>query len=104
VSRRVFSFPPTLTTRLLFVDDFHEVCTVKANLSNVPIPTRYGSQGGQYYEVDIDVILLFGATELKAQIAWKENVSRSSRFRFVWVDQEFCPSYRVWKRGLSNNF
>ena len=28
-----------------------------------------------YYEVDYDIILLFGTTELKAQVAWKENVS-----------------------------
>ena len=30
---------------------------------------------GSYYRVDYDVILLFGVTELQAQIAWKENVS-----------------------------
>ena len=30
---------------------------------------------GNFYSVDYDIILLFGMTELKAQIAWKENVS-----------------------------
>jgi hypothetical protein len=28
-----------------------------------------------FYKVTYDIILLFGMTELKAQIAWKENVS-----------------------------
>ena len=31
-----------------------------------------------YYRLDYDVILLFGLTELKAQIGWLENVCISS--------------------------
>ena len=30
--------------------------------------------GATYYTLNFDVILLFGLTELKAQIAWIENV------------------------------
>jgi len=29
----------------------------------------------QYYRKEFDIILLFGMTELKAQLAWTENVS-----------------------------
>ena len=29
---------------------------------------------GIFYYVEIDIILLFGMTELKAQVAWTENV------------------------------
>ena len=28
-----------------------------------------------YYKVDYELIMLFGGTELKVQLAWKENVS-----------------------------
>ena len=31
---------------------------------------------GSYYRAKFDIILLFGTTELKAQLAWEENVSR----------------------------
>ncbi|XP_006460481.1 hypothetical protein AGABI2DRAFT_192178 [Agaricus bisporus var. bisporus H97] len=51
---------------------YHEVCTIEANLSSVPIPMQFGPSG-PYYEVQVDVVLLFGLTELKAQIAWTEN-------------------------------
>jgi hypothetical protein len=30
---------------------------------------------GSFYSVNFDIILLFGLTELKAQVAWEENVS-----------------------------
>jgi hypothetical protein len=30
---------------------------------------------GSFFNVDFDIILLFGTTELKAQVAWMENVS-----------------------------
>ncbi len=30
--------------------------------------------GKSYYSFSFDVIILFGRTELKAQISWKENV------------------------------
>ncbi|KAF9444306.1 hypothetical protein P691DRAFT_712054 [Macrolepiota fuliginosa MF-IS2] len=49
--------------------NFHKVCTVKANLANIPIPRIFGPHG-TYHEVTVDIVLLFGATELKAQIAW----------------------------------
>lgn len=49
------------------------MCTVKANLANIPIPLCFGFRG-LYFEIVVDIILLFGVTELKAQIAWMENV------------------------------
>lgn len=36
------------------------------------------SFGIQHYKVDYDIILMFGMTELKAQLCWKENVSYST--------------------------
>ena len=39
------------------------------------IPQRKVTGGGIFYRVDYDLVLLFGMTELKAQVAWRENVS-----------------------------
>jgi hypothetical protein len=49
---------------------------MEVDLSQAPILTLPEATGeGNFYEVDFDFILLFGMTELKAQVAWKENVS-----------------------------
>jgi hypothetical protein len=34
-----------------------------------------GSDGRLFYKANFDIILLFGLTELKAQVCWKEKVS-----------------------------
>ena len=39
----------------------------------IPRPKATGK--GSFYRVDYEIVLLFGMTELKAQIAWKETVS-----------------------------
>jgi hypothetical protein len=35
---------------------------------------KIGRNGTRYYDVDFDIIIQFGLTEFKAQIAWIENV------------------------------
>ena len=64
------------------------LCTIEADLSRVRLFPRPKASGqGNFYRVDYDIILLFGLTELNAQIAWKEDVSdflvvvRSNRYR-----------------------
>ena len=53
------------------------LCNIEADLSRAPILTLPKVTGkGDYYSVDCDIILLFGMTELQAQLAWMENVSR----------------------------
>ncbi|KAJ7275877.1 hypothetical protein C8J57DRAFT_1311909 [Mycena rebaudengoi] len=54
--------------------DFETMCNVIADTRQLAInlePKR--SPGGRYYQISYDVVLSFGLTELKAQIAWKEN-------------------------------
>ncbi|XP_006460476.1 hypothetical protein AGABI2DRAFT_192172 [Agaricus bisporus var. bisporus H97] len=53
-------------------ESYRESCTVKADLTDIPMALCFGPQG-TYLEVVIDIIILFGCTELKAQIAWNEN-------------------------------
>lgn len=57
-------------------DNYTKLCTIEADLSRVPLAPRSKATGrGNFYRIDYDIILLFGMTELKAQVAWKENVS-----------------------------
>ena len=51
------------------------LCTIEADLSQAVVTHPQAKGKGNFYRVDIDIILLFGRTELKAQVAWKENVS-----------------------------
>lgn len=60
----------------LIVGMFPTACTVIADTSIVArsLSPRRGPKGIQFYRQDYSIVLLFGLTELKAQIAWKENV------------------------------
>ncbi|KAH6910166.1 hypothetical protein BKA70DRAFT_1560798 [Coprinopsis sp. MPI-PUGE-AT-0042] len=53
-------------------DNYATACTVYANIQDLPRTPTIGSGLRFYYIVRFDVILLFGLTELKAQIAWKD--------------------------------
>ena len=61
-----------------FAANYTKLCTIEADLSGVPLLPQPKAVGqGTYYSVDYDFVLLLGMTELKAQIAWRENVSVS---------------------------
>ena len=61
------------------------LCTIEADLSRIVV-TRYIDKAkkrkGWFYRVDYDNILLFGMTELKAQVIWMESsyVVQSNRY------------------------
>jgi hypothetical protein len=58
---------------------FPSLCEVSANVSRMKQSIRPRGRRkarDKFWVVEYDVILLFGSTELKAQIAWTENVSR----------------------------
>lgn len=78
--------------------NYNTACTVKANLQNIPIPLCFGARG-TYYEIMVDIILLFGVTELKAQIAWMENVCCSP---FGFGLSLLTSFHRASRRGLSH--
>ncbi|KAH7929509.1 hypothetical protein BV22DRAFT_1080676 [Leucogyrophana mollusca] len=54
---------------------FSNLCTVHANTSQVSksISPRKGYGGVQFYRQEFSIILMFGLTELQAQISWMEN-------------------------------
>ncbi|KIM58498.1 hypothetical protein SCLCIDRAFT_128166, partial [Scleroderma citrinum Foug A] len=55
---------------------FTDNCKIFADTSNITtaLLPRTSPEGQTYYHVEFEVILLFGLTELKAQISWLENV------------------------------
>ena len=56
---------------------FTNLCQVEADLRSCGgITRRQKSDGsGMYYAAFFDIVLLFGLTEFKVQIAWDEDVS-----------------------------
>jgi hypothetical protein len=59
---------------------FSTLCTIYADLSKLSgtlRPQKSILDRSDYYEIKFDVIILFGLTELKAQISWKHEVSAS---------------------------
>ena len=68
-----------LFSLIIFADNYTKLCTIEADLSGAPILTQPKASGkGSFYTVKYDIILLFGTTELQAQLAWRENVSGTS--------------------------
>ena len=54
---------------------FSTLCYVAADISHIKSPPRTGVRN-VYYTANFDVIFSFGLTELKAFIAWQENVRK----------------------------
>ncbi|KAJ3998694.1 hypothetical protein F5050DRAFT_1868460 [Lentinula boryana] len=54
---------------------YSAACTVTADVSKITraLSPLKNSAGSIYYRLEFDIVLLFGLTELQAQIAWKEN-------------------------------
>ncbi|KIY64371.1 hypothetical protein CYLTODRAFT_438236 [Cylindrobasidium torrendii FP15055 ss-10] len=55
-------------------ESFSTLCTIKSDVTTVQLrPGINAHTKGTYYILDFEIILLLGLTELKAQVAWKEN-------------------------------
>jgi len=62
-------------------------CRVEADLSSGAISRCQKSDGsGVYYSASFDVVLLFGLTEFKAQIAWDEDGEEKRSYAEVVYD------------------
>jgi len=62
---------------------------VVANTSKLArsLEPQVAPDGGVFYQLDYDIVLLFGLTELKAQISWMhEGVERRSPASIVYTD------------------
>ncbi|KIJ66155.1 hypothetical protein HYDPIDRAFT_152023 [Hydnomerulius pinastri MD-312] len=56
-------------------DMFSTLCTVRADTSGLArtLPPKRSPEGSVYYSLEVKVTLLFGLTELTAQVSWVEN-------------------------------
>ena len=52
---------------------FPTICSIEADTSSVEKVARLSCSGALYYTISFDVVLLFGLTELKAQISYLVN-------------------------------
>ena len=77
-----------------------ELCTIEADLSRA-ISTRPKEIGkGSFLRVKWDIILLFGMTELKAQVEWTENVSGLHMlFNPTDIELILCVVFREKRNG-----
>jgi hypothetical protein len=55
---------------------FVTLCTVigDTSIAAMSLAPETRSDGTEYFRQNFDIVLLFGLTELKAQLSWKENV------------------------------
>ncbi|KAM6497434.1 hypothetical protein JOM56_007907 [Amanita muscaria] len=71
-------------------NSFHDACVIKADVANVKkcMSLEYNSlTKKRYYKFDYEVVILFGLTELKAYVAWKENgIEKRSKAVIVYDD------------------
>jgi len=68
-------------------DMYTKICSIEMDLSHLPLVAqpRLNGEPGMFYEIEYETVLMFGLTELKAQIAWKENgVEKRSTARIVY--------------------
>ncbi|KIK93923.1 hypothetical protein PAXRUDRAFT_785589 [Paxillus rubicundulus Ve08.2h10] len=73
---------------------FTEMGTVVADTSELihSMSPLQSLNGGTYYRLDINVILLFGLTELKAQISWKHMVCPCTFITHTYIlTSHSCP-------------
>ena len=79
---------------------FSTLCSVTADTRQMAkrLKPLKGVGGAPYYKFDFNVVLLFGLTELKAQISWMEDVS----LIFIVPYFAYCVDHshtRAKKRG-----
>ncbi|PPQ68957.1 LOW QUALITY PROTEIN: hypothetical protein CVT26_001828 [Gymnopilus dilepis] len=63
--------------------NFTHLCTIITDLSHLPLKRQVNRRGSPYYQVYFDVVLQFGLTEMKAQVAWLHEYNALSNETFV---------------------
>ena len=74
------SLPRVLALTRIVTASFSTLCTIRANLNEAAndLVLKRNTSGQIYYQLDYDVIVLFGLTELKAYFGWKSKVSHDA--------------------------
>ncbi|KAF8901884.1 hypothetical protein CPB84DRAFT_1776920 [Gymnopilus junonius] len=53
--------------------NYSQLCNIVTDLSYLPLTPMTNPSGQTFYRVHYDIVLLFGLTEMKAQVAWKDK-------------------------------
>jgi len=59
----------------MFSANYNLLCTISPDLSGLPTTSILNPSGDTFYRGFYSIVLLFGKTEIQAQVAWVENVS-----------------------------
>ena len=74
---------------LLFSGNYRKLCVVEADTSFLrhrkPRKNKDGTSG-EYWDFDFTFVLWFSATELHAQLVWKENVCIFNQLKATFTD------------------
>ena len=83
-------------------ENYTRLCKIKADLSTLPLSPNTNPAGETYYRAEYDIVLSFGLTELKAQVAWRDDKVGCSSFLFYFENTSLamdCRNYRELNRG-----
>lgn len=71
---------------------FSPFCAVRVDLSAAAkdLGIRKAASGQVYYQLDYDVVILFGLTELQAYLSWNARVSHGAITLAVKLLMELC--------------
>ncbi|KIL61939.1 hypothetical protein M378DRAFT_34206, partial [Amanita muscaria Koide BX008] len=55
-------------------NSFHDLCTIRADLVDIKMNMKPQNSGSkQFYELNLDLVIIFGSTELEVYVAWQED-------------------------------
>ena len=81
-------------------DFFEDNCEVSADLASLKRHLKPLWNGGkEYFRFEMDVVILFGLTELQAYIAWKEDVRFHSLYFYLEAYLMKYKSHRERRNG-----
>ncbi|KJA20618.1 hypothetical protein HYPSUDRAFT_166744 [Hypholoma sublateritium FD-334 SS-4] len=67
--------------------NYTKLCTIDIDLSHAPVrECKKGDRGGTVFVLCYEIVLIFGLTELRAQVAWKDlkDVERRSESKIIY--------------------
>jgi hypothetical protein len=54
-------------------ENYSQICTIEVDLSRLALQPRRNERGATFFRLEYEIVLMFGLTEFKAQVSYKEN-------------------------------
>jgi len=81
----IFYYIPIIKQTQFVAALYSTLCRVKADTTEICKSLKPQVGAATYYEIDFEVVLALGLTELKAYMSWVENVSNGTNYlNFTW--------------------